>query len=88
MYHPLLLKSDISSIKLFPVVVQTNSYLAPKTRFLMTALILSRQQCLISLCHKAGDLILCGVYIGLYENVGLYNILQCSELIPVNASQT
>ena len=52
----------------------------------MTALILSRQQCLISLCHKAGDLILCGVYIGLYENVGLYNILQCSELI--NASQT
>ena len=49
----------------------------------MTALILSRQQCL---CHKAGDLILCGVYIGLYEKVGLYNILQCSELI--NASQT
>ena len=70
------------------MVVQTNSYLAPKTCFLMTALISSRQQCLISLCHKAGDLILCGVYIGLYENVGYVkvNILQCSELI--NASQT
>ena len=47
--------------------------------FLMTALILSRQQCLISLCHKAGDLILCGVYIGLYENVGLYNTILYSD---------
>ena len=36
----------------------------------MTALTLSRQQCPITLCHKAGDLILCGVYIGLFENAG------------------
>ena len=71
MYHPLLPKSEISNIKLLPVVVQTNSYLAPKTCFLMTALTLSRQQCPITLCHNlAGDLILCGVYIGLFENAG------------------
>ena len=36
----------------------------------MKALTLSRQQCPITLCHKAGDLILCGVYIGLFENAG------------------
>ena len=36
----------------------------------MTALTLSRQQCPITLCHKAGDLILCGVSIGLFENAG------------------
>ena len=34
----------------------------------MTVLILSRQQCLITLCHKAGDLIRCGVYIALFVN--------------------
>ena len=62
MYHPLHPKSEISNIKLFPVVLQTNSYLAPKTCFLMTALTFYRQQCPITLCHKSGDLI------GLLEN--------------------
>ena len=64
MYRPLLPKSKISNIKIFPVVLQTNSNLAPKTCFLTTALTLYRQQCPITLCHKACDLI------GLFENAG------------------
>ena len=40
----------------------------------MTALTLSRQQCLITLSHKAGDLIICGVYIGLFENAGFIHV--------------
>ena len=79
MYHPLLPKSEISNIKLFPVVLQTNSYLAPNTCFLMTALTFYRLQCPITLCHKAGDLI------GLLENAG-YIVRNPSSGFPTRSA--